>query len=83
MTFSMRAVLAAVLLALLASPALAAPVIGAGGGQSKPSTGASTGVGSSSGCVPKGGPYQKDCKGKCCSGLSCTFTSVGGGYFCQ
>ena len=34
-------------------------------------------------CVPKGGPYTKDCKGKCCSKLSCTFTTVGGGYYCE
>lgn len=82
MAFSVRSVLAAVLLALLASPALAAPVIGAGPEQPKPSTGASTGVGSGSGCVPKGGPYQRDCEGKCCNKYRCTFTSVGGGFFC-
>jgi hypothetical protein len=82
MAASMRTVLAVVLLALLAAPSLAAPVIRAGGSQAKPSTGASAGVGAGSGCVPKGGPYQNDCKGKCCGSLRCSYTSVGGGYFC-
>ena len=82
MAFSVRSVLAAVMLALLAAPALAAPVIGAGGEQAKPSTGASTGASSGSGCVPKGGPYTKDCKGNCCDPYRCGFTSVGGGFFC-
>lgn len=87
MAASMRSVLAccALLLALLASPAAAAPIIGAGGGQSRPSTGAASGggVGATSGCVPKGGPYNKDCTNKCCNAGKCVYTSVGGGYFCQ
>jgi hypothetical protein len=65
MAFSVRTVLAAVMLALLATPALAAPTVGSG-----------------SGCVAKGGPYQRDCQGKCCNPYRCSYTSVGGGYFC-
>jgi hypothetical protein len=79
----LRALLAlcAALLMLFAPPACAAPVIGAGGAQAKSSIGASAGGGA--GCVPKGGPYTKDCTGKCCNGGKCVYTSVGGGFFCQ
>ena len=71
MAISMRAVLACCLLLLagLAAPARAA---------APPSN-----FGAASGCVPKGGPYQKDCKNTCCKGLKCLYTTVGGGYFCQ
>lgn len=79
MAISMRAVLACCVLLLLGlAPAhAAAPPSKFGAGGSQASTGAS------SACVPKGGPYTKDCEGKCCKPLKCLYTSVGGGYFCQ
>ena len=76
MAVLMRAVLACCVLLLLGlTPArAAAPPSNFGAGGSQASTGA---------CVPKGGPYTKDCEGKCCKPLKCLYTSVGGGFFCQ